>query len=61
MMGPTIEEQNIAEMEGSRQRAPIDELAERFGGSTRRDRRAFKSRLKRLVRKEARKSKRGQS
>lgn len=60
MMGPTLEEQHIEQMEGARQRAPIDVLAEAYGGKTRKERRAFKSRLKRLVRKEARKKKRSQ-
>lgn len=46
--------QELEEATGARKRAPIDVLAEAFGGSTRADRRAFKSRLKRLVRKEAR-------
>lgn len=60
MMGPTLEERHIAEMEGSRQRAPIDELAEAYGFMTRKEKREFKSNLKRLVRKEARKKKRNQ-
>lgn len=57
----SLEEQHIAEMEeanGTRKRAPIDVLAEIYGGNTRKERRAFKSRLKNLARKEARKTQR---
>lgn len=57
----SLEEDHVKAMEevsGARQRAPIDVLAEAMGGKTRKERRAFKARLKQLVRKEARKMKR---
>lgn len=57
-MGMLSPEEEVEEAHRARQRAPIDVLAEAYGGRTRRERRAFKSNLKRLVRKEARKKNR---
>lgn len=67
----SLEEQHIEDMENAvaqkramgceevegmvKKRRPIDVLAVAYGGETRAQRRAFKSRLKRLVRQEARK------